>query len=291
MGGVSGEAALCSSLPKARRALCAFWVFAKKPNPNDTTRYKARYIAKGFNQREGTNYAHTFALTANFTSMRILLTISAKNNWPVYNFNFVAAYLNVPINKEVWVQPPEGLNVPKGDACLLHKALYGTKQAARCWWKHLSSTLASMGYTSSYYDSRVYTIANQNNRSIIWVHVDNGIVTSSSDVALKKLEQQLSGTLKIKWNEGITSMVGVKIMRTTNGFELHQPNLIQKMLQENWDGKTVHKAPLPKGFNSNFIPGDKGVDTTKFLSVIGGLNYVSKTRYHLRGQLPGQVLI
>jgi hypothetical protein len=175
-------------LPKACRALGARWVFARKENPDGSLRYKARYVAKGFNQKEGTNYAHTFAPTAKFTSMRILLAIAAKHQWPVYNFDFVAAYLNAPIDEEVWVRPPEGLKAQEGDACILHKALYGTKQAARCWWKHLSSTLAGLGYTSSYYNSSVYTLTNGEDRLIIWVHVDDGIVTGSSDVALKKLK-------------------------------------------------------------------------------------------------------
>jgi hypothetical protein len=64
--------------------------------------------------------------------MRILLKIAAKHNWPVYNFDFVAAYLNAPIDEEVWVLPPEGLKAKEGDVCILHKALYGTKQAAWC---------------------------------------------------------------------------------------------------------------------------------------------------------------
>jgi hypothetical protein len=117
--------------------------------------------------------------------MRILLTIAAKHNWPIYNFDFVAAYFNAPIDEEVWVRPPEGLEVLTGEACLLEKALYGTKQAARCWWKHLSSTLANLGYTSSYYDSSVYTLTNNTNKSIIWVHVKDGIVTGSSDTDLR----------------------------------------------------------------------------------------------------------
>jgi hypothetical protein len=58
-----------------------------------------------------------------FTSMQILLTFAAKHQWPVYNFNYIAAYLNAPINKEMWVQPPEGLNAHEGDAYILHKAL------------------------------------------------------------------------------------------------------------------------------------------------------------------------
>jgi hypothetical protein len=143
--------------------------------------------------------------------MHVLLTIATRHNWPVYNIYFVAAYLNAPINKEVWVKSPEGLPVADGKACLPYKALYGTKQAARCWWKHLSSTLLSSGYKSSYYDLSLYTLSNKVDRSIIWVRVHDGIVTGLSDKALKKLEEKLKGSLKIKWNEGLTSMAGVDI--------------------------------------------------------------------------------
>jgi hypothetical protein len=77
--------------------------------------------------------------------MRVLLAVAARQNWPVYNFDFVAAYLNAPINEEVWVKAPEGLEIQDGEACLLDKALYGTKHTARCCWKHLSGTLHMLG--------------------------------------------------------------------------------------------------------------------------------------------------
>ncbi|WAQ80769.1 hypothetical protein PtA15_1A107 [Puccinia triticina] len=262
-------------LPSKRRKLGARWVFAKKTNPDGSIKYKARYVAKGFNQKEGTDFAHTFAPTATFTSMRILLTIAARNNWPIYNFDFVAAYLNAPIDEEVWVQAPEGLDVNVGEACLLRRALYRTKQAVRCWWKHLSGTLASLGYVSSYYDSSVYTLSRKEDRSIIWVHVDDGIVTGSSDEALKLLEQQLKGSLEIKWTEGLTSMVGVKIFRNQDGFDLTQPLLIDKILKERWDGVTLHSTPLPEGYTANTDTTEAGINSTDFLSTIGSLSYVA----------------
>jgi hypothetical protein len=70
-------------LPKKRKALGARWVFAKKLNDNGSTRYKAQYVAKGYNQAKGMDYAQTFAPTATFTSMCILLTVAARHNWPV----------------------------------------------------------------------------------------------------------------------------------------------------------------------------------------------------------------
>ncbi|WAQ84643.1 hypothetical protein PtA15_5A216 [Puccinia triticina] len=224
----------------------AQWVFAKKINKDGSIKFKARYVAKGFNQKEGTDFAHTFAPTATFTSMRVLLTIAAKNNWPIYNFNFVAAYLNAPIDEEVWVQAPEGLDVNLGEACLLQRALYGTKQAARCWWKHLSETLADLGYVSSYYDSSVYTLSNKKDRSIIWVHVDDRIVTGSSDAALKQLEVQLKGSLEIKLEEGLKSMI----------------------LTERWDGATLHSSPLLEGYTANTEDDVDGINSSDYLSIV-----------------------
>ena len=86
-------------LPKSRKALGAQWVFAKKTNSNRLICYKAHYVTKGFNQVEVSNYAQTFSPMATFNSMRVLLSVAARHKWPVYNFDFVAAYLNAPINK------------------------------------------------------------------------------------------------------------------------------------------------------------------------------------------------
>jgi hypothetical protein len=118
--------------------------------------------------------------------------------------------------------------------------------------------LALLGYQSSYYDSSVYTLSSKTKRSIIWVHVDDSIVTGSSDTALKKLEEQRKGSLEIKWNKALTNMVGVNIRRTSAGFELNQATLIDSILHMKGDGTTFKTMPLPKGFNSNFANEDRG---------------------------------
>jgi hypothetical protein len=133
----------------------------------------------------------TFAHTATFISLCLLLTVAAKCNWPVYSFDLVAAYPQLPISKEVWVQPPEELEFPKDHACQLQKALYGTKQAARCWWKHLKGKLKELGYFPSQFDNSLYILQHQTQHSAIWVHVNDGVVTGFSDAMLKQLEQDL----------------------------------------------------------------------------------------------------
>jgi hypothetical protein len=80
--------------------------------------------------------------------------------------------------------------------------------------------------------------------SIVWIHVDDGIVTGPSPDLLKALEDGLKGLLKIKWTPSLDSIMGLEIRRTQAGFCLQQPKLISQVLEEHWDGSTAHKTPL-----------------------------------------------
>lgn len=55
------------------------WVFTYKKvdEQGNPVKFKACLVAKGFRQREGINYQETFAPTATFAGLRILLTIAA----------------------------------------------------------------------------------------------------------------------------------------------------------------------------------------------------------------------
>ncbi|KNE97915.1 hypothetical protein PSTG_08788 [Puccinia striiformis f. sp. tritici PST-78] len=163
---------------------------------------KAWYVAKGYAQIAGVEFQDTFAPTA--TSVTDRLTVTAKCNWPVYSFDFVAAYLHSLIDEEVWVRPPEGLDVPKGYACKLMKALYAPPA-----------------------------------KGAIWVHVGDGVVSGSNDDILQKLENELKDCLEIKWTAGVETIVGVKVTRTAEGFLLRQKKLVDNILQDHWDRVTV----------------------------------------------------
>lgn len=56
--------------PKGIKPLGTKWVFVRKPAKGDSPeRFKARIVAKGYNQIEGVNYNQTFAPTATFASL------------------------------------------------------------------------------------------------------------------------------------------------------------------------------------------------------------------------------
>jgi hypothetical protein len=218
-------------LPHGKHVMGARWFFVEKRTADrKIIKLKARYVAKGYAQIAGVEFMDMFAPTATFLSLWLLLTVAAKCYWTVYSFDFVAAYLHSPINKEVWVRPPEGLDVPKGHVCKLQKALYGTKQAACCWWKHLQGKLKALGYSSSHVESFLYILKHATHWGAIWVHVNNGVVTGSSNSILKQLEEALKECLEIKWQASVVTIVGVEVQLTAEGYTLQQKKLIEKLM-------------------------------------------------------------
>lgn len=58
-----------TTLPESRNTVGGKWVFAIKENTEKGNVFKARYVAKGYNQTAGIVYNETFAPTANICSV------------------------------------------------------------------------------------------------------------------------------------------------------------------------------------------------------------------------------
>ncbi|MBW0536826.1 hypothetical protein O181_076541, partial [Austropuccinia psidii MF-1] len=132
----------------------------------------------------------------------------------------------------------------KGCVLKLNKALYGTKQASRCWWIHLKGILQHIGFKNNEEDPSTYTLNEGEDQVILWIHVDDGALTASSTALLDRISQRLNTYLKIKWDHHISGLVGISIKETKEGFKLWQPDLIDKLTNLN-PSKIIAKTPLP----------------------------------------------
>ncbi|CAI7920878.1 unnamed protein product [Closterium sp. NIES-53] len=64
----------------------------KRP-PGSPPAFKARYVARGFSQRQGVDYFQTFSPTPKMTTLRVLLHVAAQRDYELHSMDFSAAFL------------------------------------------------------------------------------------------------------------------------------------------------------------------------------------------------------
>lgn len=70
---------------KNKSVVSSKWLFKIKHAPNDNIeKYKARFVAGGFSQKEDIDYDETFTLVARYTSVRTILAIATSKGWKVH---------------------------------------------------------------------------------------------------------------------------------------------------------------------------------------------------------------
>ena len=96
-------------LPEGRSSVGGKWVYTIKPGQNENdVKHKARFVAKGYSQRADIDYGETFSPTAHITSIRMLQQFSAQENITIHQMDVKSAYLNAPIDCEIFVEQPVG---------------------------------------------------------------------------------------------------------------------------------------------------------------------------------------
>ena len=57
-------------------------------------KYKARFVARGFSQKEGIDYEETFTPLAIYTSIRSVLALAIVMKWKIHQMDVNIAFLN-----------------------------------------------------------------------------------------------------------------------------------------------------------------------------------------------------
>jgi transposase InsO family protein len=225
-------------LPKGKRAIGSRWVFKiKRTADGSIERYKGRIVAKGYAQREGIDYTETFAPTARFGALRTVIALAAIEDMELESVDISTAFLNGEIDAEVYMQKPEGVEIPgfEGPEWVLQllKGLYGIKQGPRLWSQKLHTALSAIGFKRLECDHSVFVYEHDGVKIVVPVHVDDLVFASKSKEAIEKVKSDLRTRFKIR-DQGATSLIlGVQLERDRERRTIHlsQPNYIQSILE------------------------------------------------------------
>ncbi|CAI7900762.1 unnamed protein product [Closterium sp. NIES-53] len=117
--------------PPGANIVSGMWIFRVKRPPGSPPVFKARYVARGFSQRQGVDYFQTFSPTLKMTTLRVLLHVAAQRDYELHSLDFSTAFLQGSLHEEIWLRRPPGFtgSFPPGTQWSLRRPVYGLRQA------------------------------------------------------------------------------------------------------------------------------------------------------------------
>ena len=161
------------------------------------------------------------------------MQLAIQNKWKLHRMDAKGAYLNAPIESDLFVQQPLGYEQHGGDLVWkLKKSLYGLKQSGRNWNKLLHQYLREMRFQQSNVDPCVFSKTIDNEIIVLLVWVDDIIIFSSSNELLKSLKSKLSNRFNMKYLGELSSFLGINFVITDDCITLSQPRYLSNILQK-----------------------------------------------------------
>jgi Reverse transcriptase (RNA-dependent DNA polymerase) len=266
------------------------WAFKIKRFPNGLVKkLKARFCARGDKQIEGVDFFDTFAPVVSWTTVRLMLILSAILNLNTRQADYTAAFVHAPIDRDpnydsltpeeqrrqgVYVEMPRGFS-QQGKVLRLKKSLYGLKQSPRNFFQHLKSKLESIGFEAATdVDSCLFI----SDKVICLCYVDDTLLFSPEqkwiDEAIDKLKN--TADLSIEIEDDVAGFLGVSIKRddAAGTVTLTQTGLIDRIIEAlEIDGLPPKETPADEVLTSD-KEGDPPNGTFNYASVIGMMWYL-----------------
>jgi hypothetical protein len=93
--------------PEGKSVIGSRWIYKiKHATDGSVEKFKARFVAKGFSEKEGIDYDETFALVVRYTSIMAVISIAVEMGWKIHQLDVKTTFLNVIIEEEVYIEQP-----------------------------------------------------------------------------------------------------------------------------------------------------------------------------------------
>ncbi|CAI7812556.1 unnamed protein product [Closterium sp. NIES-53] len=180
--------------PPGANIVSGMWIFRVKRPPGSPPVFKARYVARGFSQRQGVDFFQTFSPTPKMTTLRVLLHVAAHREYELHSLDFSTAFLQGSLHEEIWLRRPPGFTglFPAGTQWSLRWPVYGLRQAPREWHDTLRTTLAALGFAPSTADPSLFLRTDTTlPQFYVLVYVDDLVFSTANTEALAHVKSEL----------------------------------------------------------------------------------------------------
>lgn len=229
------------------------WVYSKKID-GDTGKYaayKARFVAKGYRQIESIDFTEVHASVAHKDSIRIILAIVCYFDLECDQVDIVAAVLNGELEEEIYMDPPEGSNIPSNKLLRLKRSIYGLKQSPRCFNQALDKWLQSQGLVPLDADPCVYIRRRGSEVLMLTVHVDDQLICCNNKDSLAQFKAELHKQFECKDLGPANYFLGFNIIRDRAQHKLFisQEHYLEALLEKNnMSDANPAKNVMPTGY-------------------------------------------
>jgi hypothetical protein len=243
-------------------------------------KFKARFVARGFSQKEGVDYEETFAPVARYTSIRAVMSLVSFMGWRIHQMDVKTTFLNGIIEEEVYIEQPQGFEVngKESHVCRLKKALYGLKQAPRAWYSRIDGYLQSMGFTKSEADPNLYYIFVGTDLLILVLYVDDLFLTGAEKL-IAGCKADMAVEFEMKDIGMMHYFLGLEVWQRPGEIFLGQGKYAVEILKRFWmeDCKPM-ATPMITNLKKVTTSDSELVDPMLYRQLIGSLMYLVNTR-------------
>ncbi|CAI7867849.1 unnamed protein product [Closterium sp. NIES-53] len=273
------EGPYSSQWQAAMDAEMASWK-VKRP-PGSPPVFKARYVARGFSQRQGVDYFQTFSPTPKMTTLRVLLHVVAQRDYELHSLDFSTAFLQGSLHEEIWLRRPPGFTglFPPGTQWSLRRPVSSLRQAPREWHDTLRTTLAALGFAPSTADPSLFLRTDTLLPPFyILVYVDDLVFATAGTSGLAHVKSELQKRHTCTDLGELRSYLGLQITRdrARRTITLTQSHMVQQVLQRfDFTYSSPQATPLSTRHSLSALPSDESVEPSgPYPELVGCLMYL-----------------
>ncbi|CAI7736828.1 unnamed protein product [Closterium sp. NIES-53] len=245
--------------PSGANIVSGMWIFRVKRPPGSPPVFKARYVARGFSQRQGVDYFQTFSPTPKMTTLRVLLHVAAQRDYELHSLDFSTAFLQGSLHEEIWLRRPPGFtgSFPSGT----------------------QTTLAALGFAPSTADPSLFLCTDTSLPPFyILVYVDDLVFATADTAGLAHVKSELQKRHTCTDLGELRSYLGLQITRdrAQRTITLTQSHMVQQVLQRfDFTYSSPQATPLPTRHSLSALPSDESVEPRgPYPELVGCLMYL-----------------